>query len=218
MVEKEVVQKQEAKKRRKKEESTPIDLIMWIGRRDYTITSFVREARRFGCCKRIPPHLPNQLEVGKSRIYLAHDTADEDEKEEQQEEERKPKEWHKWDRQRRPYRRGKPRVFGYYIARRIEAVEDEDFPPRELDEGVRVLSTEAAKERPERLCGKQKPGGLYIVSERDMDKFRKERKRKTLRETIELIKPVQTRLRRFRGFKYVLGDMIGKAPERDWFP
>lgn len=185
------------KKREKKKEGKAIDLIMWVGRRYYTIKSFVEEAKRLGCCKRIPPGFPKHLVMGKSRVYLVHDTTEEG----------------------KPRKRRKPRVFAYYVVRGVEAVRRKGFPSKELEKmGVRPVDRRTVLRRPSRGCGFQVPGGLYLVSAEDMDKVPDRVKKGDLGETVKrIVPPVETSLKRYRGFRYVLGDRIGIAPEEEWF-
>ena len=50
-----------------------VDLLMWVGYEHYpTIGAFVDEAKRLGLSKRIG-RLPQGVEIGKSRLFFAHD-------------------------------------------------------------------------------------------------------------------------------------------------
>jgi len=43
---------------------------IWVGAEYYpTFDNYVKEARKLGCCRKVPV-LPKELEVGKSRVYL----------------------------------------------------------------------------------------------------------------------------------------------------
>ena len=48
--------------------------LMWVGKRHYTPESFVEEAIKMGVSKRIA-QIPNKLELGKTRILVAHPDA-----------------------------------------------------------------------------------------------------------------------------------------------
>lgn len=45
--------------------------LMFVGKRDYTPRSFIREAERLGVCKRIPD-VPKWLKLGETWVLLAH--------------------------------------------------------------------------------------------------------------------------------------------------
>ena len=53
---------------------------MWVGKRQYTPESFIREAEKMGISKRIAA-IPKNLEFGRTRILLAHPEAGRREKE-----------------------------------------------------------------------------------------------------------------------------------------
>jgi len=118
------------------------DYLMWVGSKNYlTVRDFVREARVFGCCKRIG-HVLDRVVPGETRIFLAHDEGFAEE----------------------------GFIFGYFIVANLEIVvkDGEKLPPQFLETGVAVTASEA-KDEPERRCGWRKPGGIYLVSETDRD-------------------------------------------------
>lgn len=48
------------------------DYAMWVGRNFYpTREDYIKEAKELGCCKKIP-HIPDIVDIGKSRIFLVH--------------------------------------------------------------------------------------------------------------------------------------------------
>jgi hypothetical protein len=48
------------------------DLLIWVGYQFYpTVNSFVEEAERMGCCRRVSS-LPKDIVPGLSRVFLAH--------------------------------------------------------------------------------------------------------------------------------------------------
>ena len=52
--------------------STEWDYGMWVGREFYpTQQDYINEAVRMGCCKKVPG-IPENILLGKSRIFLAH--------------------------------------------------------------------------------------------------------------------------------------------------
>jgi hypothetical protein len=51
----------------------PVDLMMWVGREYYTVSSFIEEAERLGVSKRIPhTAIPEGIVPGLSRLFLKH--------------------------------------------------------------------------------------------------------------------------------------------------
>lgn len=174
-----------------KKEIVPLDVIMWVGRRYYTIESFIEEAKRVGACKRIQG-LPRDIKVGKSRVFLIHDTG---------EEEKKAKE------------RGQARVFAYYTIQGIMVVGAKE---KMEAEGIKPIDYDRAVTMSERGCGKLVSGGMYLVSEEDMEKIQKYADMAKGQITV-IDPPILTALKRFRGYKYVLGNNILEAHPEDWW-
>lgn len=166
----------------------PQDYLMWVGSKNYpTIRDFVREARVFGCSKRIGRIL-NGLVPGATRIFLAHDEGF----------------------------TGEGCIFGYFIVKNLEiVVEDgEELPVQFLETGVAVSASEAQNE-PERRSGWRSPGGIYLVSETDRDALKtlaKElgTKRGRIKGGLILFDPPKDfgGHKHFRGAKRVKGDKI----------
>jgi len=71
----------------------------------------------------------------------------------------------------------------------------------------------------ERGCGSLGVGGTYLLSEEDMEKVKDLGESTTMQGQIELIEPpIPTDLKRFRGYKAVVGDNILKRlPEETWY-
>lgn len=113
------------------------DFLMWVGTTHYpTVDAYINEAKSLGCCKRIG-HLPKDLVIGKSRIFLAHDDG----------------------------LVGDGFVFGYYVVNMVEVVvlEDDGIPEDLVDRNVSPIM--AGGTEPERLCGtRNDEGAIYIVS------------------------------------------------------
>jgi len=54
----------------------PIDIIMWAGEKQYTVSSFIIEARIMGVSKRIPRNsIPEGIIPGRSRLLIKHKKA-----------------------------------------------------------------------------------------------------------------------------------------------
>ena len=51
---------------------TPFDILMWVGSSYYKLEDFIEEARRIGCCKRIPK-LPLGVIPGITRVFLLYE-------------------------------------------------------------------------------------------------------------------------------------------------
>ena len=52
----------------------PVDIIMWIGEDNYTVSEFIEEAKAMGVSKRIPANsIPEGIIPGRSRLSLSRD-------------------------------------------------------------------------------------------------------------------------------------------------
>jgi len=53
-----------------------VDLIMWVGSDNYTVSSFIEEVKRMGVSKRIPKNsIPEGIVPGVSRLFIKHRNA-----------------------------------------------------------------------------------------------------------------------------------------------
>lgn len=226
-------------------EQTPLDLILFVGKEFYTIESFTEESRRLGCCKRING-FPSEIVIGKSRVFLAHDTSLRDSfcpecgsemVEFQQLPNLAPDEQgfqindttfdahclncdYSDDVKNFVLQRTERRVFGYYTIKGIEAILSKGMSREELEaKGVKIIDKVTVANRPKRGCGMQLAGGFYLVSSEDMDKLREDVSKGDFSGALTLIDPsIQIQLKRFRGYKYVLGDnILARKPEVAWF-
>lgn len=182
-------------KEQQKGESKTLDLLMWVGSKFYTIESFIKEANRYGVCKRVNG-IPTDITVGKSRAFLVHDTSDKD---------KKAKE------------RGVPRVFGYFTIQSILVVGAKEIAEKEGVKIQRIDESEIGSFE-KRGCGFLQVGGTYLVSDEDMKKLQKHAD--MAKGQLQLIKPpiVCPNLKRFRGYKYVDGEAIlSGLPIDQWF-
>ena len=51
----------------------PVDIIMWIGEDNYTVSEFIEEAKAMGVSKRIPANsIPEGIIPGRSRLLIKH--------------------------------------------------------------------------------------------------------------------------------------------------
>lgn len=166
-----------------------LDLIMWVGRGYYTEETFIAEANTRGACKRVGG-LPALITIGKSRVFLAHD-------------------WTNANKERgKP---GTPRIFGYFTIDSILVVGASSLLEKyDLDaKHLQPLDPKDLATFPDRGCGKLVAGGMYLVSNDDMKKLQAHAK--MARGTITLMKPtpiVEKSLKRFRGYKYIAGDVL----------
>lgn len=134
-----------------KPENQGTDLVMWIGTKYYpTINSFVRESRALGVCKRLP-QLIRSIEPKRTRVFLVHDEGI----------------------------KGEGTIFGYFIVKRVEivvsALENLEEIPENTYEHVEkglIVPVECIDE-PIRKCGWRAPGGVYIVSETNIERLRR---------------------------------------------
>ena len=162
---------------------TEQDYAMWVGRKFYpTQENYIEEARRLGCCKKVP-HIPDGVEIGKSRIFLVH----------------------KEDKE-------KPVVFGYFLLDGIIACSKLQEVIEEVKESltgektypVTAIGTEARRVIPQRGCGGIDPPSYYFVGPWDITVQLGFRKPYTERATaINLIEPLVSCkfLSCFRGLK-----------------
>lgn len=161
---------------------TDHDYGMWVGREFYeTYSGYTQEAARMGCCKKVPG-IPDRIELGKSRIFLAHKEAG----------------------------KGKKAVvFGYFVLdgiiactklqQMIETVKasltgQKTYP-------VTALTATERSSIPSRGCGEVDPVSYYFVGPADITAQRGFRKSVTLSNTkIVLLSEIPIDyLDRFRG-------------------
>lgn len=123
------------------------DYAMWVGRSFYpTREDYIREAREMGCCKKIP-HIPDNVEIGKTKIFLVHKE-----------------------------NRDKPVVFGWFVLdgiiacsklqQVIEETKQSLMGKREYP--VTAIGSEARASIPERGCGGLDPPSYYFVGPADI--------------------------------------------------
>lgn len=112
------------------------DYLMFVGSCWYpTVDVYIEEAKRLGICKRLG-HIPHNLVMGESRVFLAHDDGVADE----------------------------AFVFGYFIPQTVECLlQDEDDLQESLDPDSVTLVFDWSQEE-ERECGFRHPG-LYLISD-----------------------------------------------------
>ena len=121
---------------------TETDLVMWVGTKHYpTVDDFIAEAQSRGCCKRVGK-LPQIIELGRTRVFLAHDEG----------------------------LIGEGFIFGYFVIARIEIiVEDSEALPEEYvttDQPLTPITLAEARKEPERGCGwRDDLGALYLVGD-----------------------------------------------------
>jgi len=206
-----------------------LDAMMWVGEKYYTIESFLKEAYRYGACKRFGAKkgIPLDLGVEKSRIFLVHDVREEDKKN-----------LHEWRKAKRRWKRAKenaetanelfeepepqkpeliPKVFGYFTMHILVVGAKKAQELVEQGE-IQVISASTASTFQKRGCGSLRLGGCYFVSSEDMEKIQAHAD--MAKGDIELIDPPISYpgFKRFRGFKYVLGDRIlAGYPSQEWF-
>ncbi len=90
--------------------------LMWVGERYYTTHSFISEAERMGVSKLVPT-LPKGLEIGKTKVLLAH---------------------------RKAWEGREPAIFYAFVVRRVEVLvraeeADEEWVERLRRRGVTVI-------------------------------------------------------------------------------
>lgn len=158
------------------------DYGLWVGREFYrTKKDYIKEAAKMGCCKKVPG-IPDNVELGSSRIYLVHKEAG----------------------------RGKKAIaFGYFILDGIVActrLQEMIETAKESLSGQKTFSVTAltAQERahiPPRGCGEIDPVSYYFVGPDDVTVQRGFRKSITNSKVRIVLIPEVTidYLDRFRG-------------------
>lgn len=206
-----------------------LDAMMWVGEKYYTIEAFLKEAFRYGACKRFGAKkgVPLDLGVGKSRIFLVHDVREEDKKN-----------LHEWRKAKRRWKRAKekaetanepfeepepqkpeliPKVFAYFTMHIL--VVGAKKAQELIEQGeIQVISASSAASFEKRGCGRLRLGGCYFVSSEDMEKIQEHAD--MAKGDISLIDPPISYpgFKRFRGYKYVFGDRIlAGDPSQEWF-
>ena len=165
----------------------PQDYLMFVGESFYTKEKFISEARRMGVCKRIPM-LPRGVVKGKSRVFLVSGNE----------------------------------IFAYFVVRGISYIVAPNVNlPKALEErGVTAYTYVEGGfgGLKERGCGSLAVEAMYLLSEEDMEKCRDLAQRGTLEGNIVVLDdPIQTSLRRFRGYRCIDGDMLlAGQPEYNW--
>jgi len=178
-----------------KYEPIPQDYLMWVGRSYYTIESFIQEARKMGVCKRVPM-LPRGVVPGKSRVFLVHDTSEAEKKQK---------------------KRGVPRVFAYFVVKGIAYIVKKgvDLPKEFEKRGVKAYEYKpgAFGFNDERGCGSLQIGGVYLLSEEDLEKCRDLAESGLLKGNIQVLNPPieVPGLNRFRGYRCIDGDELLKT-------
>ena len=90
--------------------------LMWVGERFYTPRSFTLEAERLGVSKLVPT-LPKELEIGKTKVLLAH---------------------------RKAWKNREPAIFYAFVVKRVDVLvkaeeADEEWVERLREKGVNVI-------------------------------------------------------------------------------
>jgi hypothetical protein len=171
-------------------EQKALDIIQCVGKGYYTYNSFIKEAKRYGACRRIA-HIPREVEIGKSRCFLAFEEGE----------------------------KLQVRAYFVINGIEFIVKKGVDLTKEMQERGVKPISVEDLTNEPERGCGFRHVGALYIVSEEDMEKLRDLAEKTDIQGHIyEINPPIPFPERRFRGFKYVDGDKIlNREPFESWF-
>ncbi len=201
------------------------DFLVWVGGASYSRESLVREARRLGVCRRIP-FVPDGLVRGVSRVFLVSDMSDEDRKRYKEEIKRRDavryKQWKESGYTNAPTHvtgqmpRGTPTIFAYFLIRNVTYVvaPGVDITKRLKDLGVTEYEYVEGGFgfNDERDCGSLQIGGVYLLSEEDMERVKHLAESGTLEGRIEIIAtPYPYGDKRFRGIKAIsvkMGDML----------
>ena len=105
---------------------------MWVGERFYTPRSFTLEAERLGVSKLVPT-LPKGLEIGKTKVLLAH---------------------------RKAWKNREPAIFYAFVVKRVEVLvkaeeADEEWVKKLKEKGVNVIVIGSKKQKQITLGGEE---------------------------------------------------------------
>lgn len=143
------------------------DILIWVGASYYpTPEDFIAEARKMGISRRIAA-VPEALEIGATRLFLAHPNALPN-----------PDYDPSYDKKTDPKGERKhtakpnlPGVFALTVIERVELIVGEDEKSKEkmkeLEGQVHAVFERDVAMEPERGCGHRKVGGLYLVTDED---------------------------------------------------
>ena len=201
------------------------DFLVWVGGASYSRESLIDEAKRMGVCRRLP-FVPEGLIRGVSRVFLISDMSDDDQKRYKEELKRRDAErYRQWKESgfgqitthaAGPMPRGTPTIFAYFLVRNITyVVAPEVDVPKRL-KGLGVTEYEYVEGgfgfNDERKCGSLAIGGIYLLSEEDMERCKHLAESGTLEGRIELLaRPYPYGDKRFRGIKAIsrrMSDML----------
>jgi hypothetical protein len=191
----------------------PLDILDYCSDKYYpTPKAWLDEAHSVGACRRVG-YVPDDVIMGKSRVFMLHNKAI-------------------------PIRkRGKiigyqAGVFAYFTIQGITYIV-KDMTHQEITEEFKVRGVTqfsymsgggmSRAGMPARKCGSLEVGGIYLLSETDMEKVKDLADSSALSGGITEIKPpvpYHTTERRvaFRGHRYIKGSQVlERRPTRDWW-
>ena len=128
------------------------DYLMWVGKWAYpTPEDFIAEASVMGASKRVAM-IPGELELGKSRVWLVHDTA------------RTGR-----DPVTKLVRKNTGKIFGFFVASHVDYVVDDIEMVKTVAEKhkglpIRQITSKMLEQEDVRGCGYRREG-LYLVGE-----------------------------------------------------
>jgi hypothetical protein len=183
-------------------ETRALDILIWVSDRQYTIESYIQEAKKYGACRKFGGRFPADVEMGKSRVFLAYPYKDPDTRKAKKD-------------------RLTGQVFGYFTVEGVLVVGDSAMQLMldqfEQEGKLQKIKANEVKEFHERGCGFLSIGGTYLVSNEDM-RLLQSHADSFLGQVTEMGKTVKFKGKRWRGYKYVDGDAIlaGKRAST-WF-
>jgi hypothetical protein len=194
----------------------PLDLLMWVGGRYYTKESFIGEANKLGCCRRIS-RIPEKAKFGVSRVFLVTDVSEESGEVRKIQHKRDVKKWRTF----RVKKRSVPEVFGYFTISKIIMVGGKgvNLPAELKRRGVEVYDVSNKAFGEMRGCGFVVVGGVYLIDDIELARL-KGLPVDSVGGGLKLINPtiVAEGLKRFRGWKYVDGEkLLSGEPIEEWF-
>jgi len=194
------------------------DFLIWVGSEYYSSEAYLKEAKKKGACRRVA-RVPAGIKVGVSRVFLISDMTEEDKVKYHEERKRRWNEAYKKSKEtgHKPINqetygklpRGTPIVMAWYTIEGIAYITEspQDVINKQLQElGVTPYAYQegAFGFNDDRECGSLKIGGVYLLSEADMEKV------KELAESSEqsgnihpIVPPVPFKDERFRGYRAI---------------
>lgn len=176
----------------------PLDILIWVSDRQYTMESYIEEAKQYGACRKFGGRFPVDVEVGTSRVFLAYPYQDPNTRKAKKD-------------------RKNGQIFAYFTIQGVLVVGKAKMLQTTDEMRVQTIRASEVTEWQMRGCGLLSVGGTYFVSNDDM-RHLQENAEGYLGEVEELDEVLPFKKKRWRGFHYVDGDAILEGvSQKQWF-